>query len=173
MSRIVLDASVGLALVLPEPATEAVLEQVAEWRAAGTRLLVPSLFWLEVANVLVRAKRFDGSRVLEALYELEAIDLGSIELDRPTLLLALDIMERHGLSSYDAAYLALAESLDAKLATLDAELGAAAGTRAVRLPGGKGVSESVSRYGPRPSWAHWPGASAYLAELRARVIART
>ena len=91
------------------------------------------------------------------------------DLDRPMLLLALDAVARHGLSAYDAAYLALAEAADAELLTADAALAAAAGSRA-HLVGPGRIGESGASYGVT-SWADWPGAADYLADLRARLTA--
>ncbi len=85
------------------------------------------------------------------------------------LLLALDAVVRHGLTAYDAAYLALAEAADADLLTADAALAAAAGSRA-RLVGPGRIGESPAPYAAG-SWTDWPGAAAYLADLRARVAA--
>ncbi len=86
------------------------------------------------------------------------------------LLLALDAVARHGLSAYDATYLALAEAADAELLTADAALATAAGARA-RLVGPGRIGESPGSYAAGP-WTDWPGAASYLADLRARVTAR-
>jgi hypothetical protein len=84
------------------------------------------------------------------------------------LLLALDAMARHGLSAYDAAYLALAEAADADLLTADALLAAAAGSRALQVGAGR-IGEPPVPY-TAGSWADWPGAASYLADLRARLV---
>ena len=70
---------------------------------------VPSHFWLEVANVLIRRYRHSPDEVVERVRALDEFAIRTIELDRSLWLLALDRMLQHGLSSYDAAYLALAE----------------------------------------------------------------
>jgi predicted nucleic acid-binding protein len=140
-------------------------------REAGNRFVVPSLFWLEIVNVLGR--RYGGSpqAILEAVVELEAAGLETVEVDRPMLLLAIDAVVRHGLTAYDAAYLALADAADARLLTADATLAAAAGSRGLLVGKSRQLREEAVKYHPVSSWADWPGAAAYLRELRARVLA--
>lgn len=165
---VVLDASAGIPLVRPETTSTEVSQALRNMRHAGRRLIVPPLFWLEVLNVLTRRHRYQPHQALEALAELDAVGLETIELDRPMLLLALDAVARHGLSAYDAAYLALAEASDADLLTGDATLAAAAGSRA-HLVGAGRIGEQPATYADG-SWAAWPGAAAYLADLRARLV---
>lgn len=83
------------------------------------------------------------------------------------MLLALDAMGRHGLSAYDAAYLALAESEDGELLTFDRRLAAAAGSRAMTPAPGHAIEEAPETYGPL--WATWPGAASYLRQLRVQL----
>jgi len=92
-------------------------------------LLVPAFFWLEVVNVLGLRYRMEPALVLEAVVDLEKLRLETIPLDRPQLLLTIDVMAREGLSAYDAGYLALAESADAQLVTADRRLAVAAAQR--------------------------------------------
>ena len=169
-ARLVLDASVALALVLREPSAGRVTAALSRAQAANANLLVPSLLWLEVINALGRGRHLPPPRMLEALAELDALELETVDLDMPMLLLALDAVARHGLTAYDAAYLALADWADADLLTADARLAAAAGDRGV-LVGDEPpheVSEMPATYGT--TWADWPGAAAYLRQLRARVV---
>ena len=167
---LVVDASVAVAITLQEPRHEQALSVLRERRARGGKLLVPAFFWLEVVNVLVRRYRQPPGRVLEMIVDLENLALESVALDRPHLLLSIDAMERGSLSAYDAAYLALAESADAQLLTVDRRLAGAAGSRALPLQGVHGIEESREPYAE--SWAAWPGAAAYLKQLRAQVVRR-
>jgi hypothetical protein len=73
-------------------------------------------------------------------------------------------MVRHGLTSYDAAYLALAEIEDGALLTLDARLAAAAGPRAALGPSRAG--EALEPYGSRTGVPDWAAHGRYLADLR-------
>jgi predicted nucleic acid-binding protein len=165
---LVVDASVAVAITLQEPRYEQAVSVLRERGALGGKLLVPAFFWLEVVNVLVRRYRQPPGRVLEMIVDLENLALESVALDRPQLLLTIDAMERGGLAAYDAAYLALAESADAQLLTADRRLAAAAGSRALPNEDGQGIQESREPY--MESWAAWPGAAAYLRQLRAQVV---
>lgn len=167
-SALVVDASVAVAIALQEPRHEQAASVLRERGALGGKLLVPAFFWLEVVNVLVRRYHQPPGRVLEMIVDLENLSLESVALDRPHLLLTIDAMERGGLSAYDAAYLALAESADAQLLTADRRLAAAAGSRALTLAPGHAIEEAPEPYAA--SWAEWPGAAAYLRQLRAQVI---
>lgn len=167
---IVVDASVVLAISLQEPAFKRAESILREHSGAGGALLAPAILWLELVNVLVRRYRQPPALVLESIVDLETLGLESVDLDRPQLLLTIDAVARHGLSAYDAAYLALTESADAQLVTADRRLAAAAGARAVRLDGGREIRETDQPY--TGSWATWPGAAAYLKELRARILSQ-
>jgi len=169
-SPLVVDAAAALAISLQEPTSERAESILRERSLAGGALLVPAIFWLEVVNVLVRRYHQPPGLVLEEIVDLEGLGLESVELDRPQLLLTIDVVARYGLSAYDAAYLALAESADAQLLTGDRRLAAAAGARALRLDGGREIRETKQPY--TGSWATWPGAAAYLKELRARIVSQ-
>lgn len=159
---LVLDSSAALALLLGEP--EAGRVRVALDRAAGSRLYVLDLFWLEVLNVLVRRHGWDPDAVVEAVRDLDELGIETVAQDRPLLLAALDLASALGLSLYDAAHLALAEVADATLLTLDGRLARAAGARAALRPS-PGTHEEKAAYGsdPSPDWARH---GRYLAELR-------
>jgi predicted nucleic acid-binding protein len=167
---LVLDASAAIPLVREDRLSMEASQRLHEAKAEGRQLLVPTLLWLEVMNVLARRYRLGPDAVLEAMVELEAAGIDTIELDRPMLLLALDTVARFGLTAYDAAYMALADAADADLLTADAMLAAAAGDRAQLLgdkPGFREVREAYSA----DSWSSWPGAASYLRELRNRLQA--
>ena len=169
---VVVDASVAIGMVRREPVRDQALFQLRLQRRQGSRLLVPSLFWVEVVNVLGRRYRLTPADIVEAVVELEASGLETVELGRPMLLLAIDAVVRHGLTAYDAAYLALADAADARLLTADVTLAAAAGSRGILIGEDRGVRERPRSYKPAgaPAWAAWPGAAAYLRELRSRTL---
>jgi predicted nucleic acid-binding protein len=171
---IVVDASVGIPLVHLEPGRDAIRAAVGEWRARGRTLIVPGLFWLEVLNALSRRHGYPGVAVVEALYELEELGLATVEPDRAMRLVVIDLVERHGLTSFDALYLAVAEQWGARLATSDRALAAAAGSRAIPLgaaAAGHRLAEEGAPDGRQPSWPQWAGSRMYLAQLRARALA--
>lgn len=168
-SPVVLDASAAIAMVRREPAGPAVLEILRASASEGLKLLVPDAFWLEFVNVLARRYRLRPNEVLEAVRDMDEFGLDRVQIDRPLLLVAIDLQARFGLSAYDAAYLALAETEDARLLTLDRELAIAAGPRAVHLPGlsQKRISEERAPYGESVDWARF---GPYLARLRADAL---
>jgi predicted nucleic acid-binding protein len=111
---------------------DAVLDTLADGEA-----WVPSLWPLEVANVLVAAERrrrltaADSARFVELLMGLPiVVDDRSHERALSQVLAAA---RQLGISVYDASYLELAMRLGATLATRDAQLSAAAATAGVPL----------------------------------------
>lgn len=160
---VVLDASAGVKLVRDEAGSDDVSRMVAE----AARTCVPTFFWLEVVNVLARRHGRSGAAMVEAVHELESLGIETLEADRATVLAVIDLVERHGLTAYDAAYLALALSLDAGIATADRRMALAAGDRAILIGDDRGIAEERAEYRPRtPTWTAWADAGAYLASLR-------
>jgi predicted nucleic acid-binding protein len=111
---------------------DAVLDGLADGEA-----WVPSLWPLEVANVLVAAERrrrltaADSARFVELLMSLPiVVDDRSHQRALSQVLAAA---RQLGISVYDASYLELAMRLGATLATRDAQLSAAAATAGVPL----------------------------------------
>ncbi|MGH7477253.1 MAG: type II toxin-antitoxin system VapC family toxin [Longimicrobiales bacterium] len=124
---VVVDASAALKLVLPEPATELVAARIERSARDGTTLLVPDLFWAEVANALWKRTRHAGDEGLsgaEADERLAHLLSGPFRsepvrsLAAVALLIALDT----GVTAYDGAYLALAEQRDTVVLTADSRL---------------------------------------------------
>ena len=162
MSTTVMDASVALAIVLREPAGRAARALIAD----DVSLVVPSSFWLEVINVLARRHHRSGNEILEAVRELDEIGIETVEMDAVARVSVIDRVERHGLTAYDATYLALAESLDAQLLTADRRLAEAAGSRALLVQTDGQIAEPQATYEVTPTWPTWRGAAAYLGQLR-------
>jgi predicted nucleic acid-binding protein len=125
---IVLDASAVLELLLLTHKGRAVAERIGP---RDESLHAPHLIDLEVAQVLrryVSRRQIDDRRAREALDDFRDLDLNRYPQD---VLLDRIWELRHNASAYDAAYLTLAEILDAPLLTTDARLGGVADTRAV------------------------------------------
>ncbi len=121
---IVIDASAVLEVLLQTPAAPALVKRF--FRPAET-LHAPHLLDLEVLQVLrryVRNGSISASRAEEALEDLE--DLG-VERYGHELLVPRIWELRNQLTAYDAAYVALAETLRAPLVTLDARLARSGG----------------------------------------------
>ena len=112
----VLDASAAVEFLLLTPIGSRVQEKIL---ANGESVHAPHLLDLEVTQVirrLVAAAVISVGRAQEALDDL--LDLSLIR--HPHLPWLSRIWElRHNLTAYDAAYVALAESLDAPLLTCD------------------------------------------------------
>lgn len=166
MSGLVVDASAALKLLRDEPGRAEVRAHLRDRILSGRPILVPALFWLEIVNVLAMRYRYPPDAIVEAVYQLERVGLATAEVGRPGVLAVIDIVARSGLSAYDAAYLVLAESAGATLLTADARLASAAGDLAILVGTDGGVAETSANYRAERSWAHWKGATAYLAELR-------
>lgn len=164
---VVMDASVAIAIARVEPEGPRAEEAIERITRQGGRLLVPPHFWFEVVNALIRRHRWSGSDTLEAIHDLDRLQMETIDLDRALVVMTIDAAERHGLSSYDAAYVALAISLDASLATFDRALRRAAGDRAIDL-GDDRIAETSVPYERPVTWPDYKEASAFLAELRTR-----
>lgn len=115
---IVIDASV-LAPALADDGGSGV---GARDRLSGETLAAPELIDLEVASVLrraVRTGRMGQRRAAQALSDLMAVPL---ERARHTTLLPRIWDLRDNATSYDAAYIALAETLETTLLTSDQRL---------------------------------------------------
>ena len=124
---IVVDASAMIEVLLRTPAAAAVDARLFE---PGETLHAPHLLDVEVAQVVRRYVAngdVDADRGREALDDLAALRLRRYPHD---LLLPRIWALRHNLTAYDAAYVALAEALEAPLLTRDRRLAAAAGVSA-------------------------------------------
>ena len=118
----VLDASVALAMVAPneDERTDAIRHRGA---------LVPAIWPLEIANVLVRkvfktpAQAAAGERALMALLRLPVRILAADTIEAAAI---ARLARKTGLSAYDAAYLHLAQTEKCALATFDRQLARAA-----------------------------------------------
>lgn len=120
---IVVDASV-LASALGDDGVDGAR---ARGRLAGERLFAPEIVDLEVASVwrrAVGAKRLDPRRALQALADLKALPLARAA---HLPLIARIWQLRENLTTYDAAYVALAEAIPAPLVTADQRLARAPG----------------------------------------------
>jgi predicted nucleic acid-binding protein len=118
MTRLLIDASVMLAAFDPED----------DQHDDAAALLVDGQFTLatldlaryEVANVAVRAWRAPASvRPLLATIDRIADDGGVISSSRPLLSLAAELAEAHGISVYDAAYVAVVAEHGHRLVSCD------------------------------------------------------
>jgi predicted nucleic acid-binding protein len=122
---IVVDASISASWFLPDEATP----QARQWaiKVLDGTTIAPGLYWHEMRNLLVmalRRNRLDQPAFERNIAYLDALPIRSsgggttVEICRLAL--------KDSLTSYDAAYLALALRETATLATLDRKLRTAA-----------------------------------------------
>ncbi|MCW2749644.1 MAG: PilT protein domain protein [Aeromicrobium sp.] len=119
------DAGVLVEALIPEGRFTATARQVV---AAGG-LVAPELVDIEVMHVLgrmVHLGEVSGAIALESVKTLGAVSL-TRRSHRPLLPRIWEL--RDNLSAYDAAYVALAESLSCPMFTVDARIAAAPGVR--------------------------------------------
>jgi predicted nucleic acid-binding protein len=121
---IVLDASASIDWLLQTPAGRCIEQRIY---SRNESLHAPHVFDLEVTQAL---RRLAQAGTVSARRAEEAIqDLLDLRIARyPHFVLLPRIWQyRHNLSAYDAAYVALAEELDAPLLTRDSRLAGAPG----------------------------------------------
>lgn len=124
-SRIVIDASAALRAAVDLD------EEALHWFAAAESGEVeaawPELALVEIANGLLRLVRGRLLAEADALRATSRFLAAPVRKERlaPLTLPALFLAAERGLSVYDAAYVVLAESLDARLVTADRRLAAA------------------------------------------------
>ncbi len=135
MSALVLDCSVAVSWLFQDEAdsgSDALQEVVAEKGA-----IVPALWPLEVANVLLQAERRGRVTAADTDERLNLLASLPITIDDAAGNLAyagiVMLAREHGLTSYDAAYLELAARAGVPLATLDKALRKAAANAGVKV----------------------------------------
>ena len=129
MSDLVIDSSAALSWCFEDeasPASDALFERVRDRGA-----VVPGLWHLEVANVLLQAERRGRIATGDVATRLELIAELPITTDDETTARAwreiLALARAEGLTTYDAAYLELAIRRGLPLQTRDRALATAAG----------------------------------------------
>ena len=121
---VVLDSNVAVALALDTERAPVIEERLRAWEEANEALHAPSLFRFEVANALTRniaAEKIDAADAKVAWQRIVAIEISLHGLvDGPAVIAVARKLKRE--SAYDAAYMALAQELDAELWTIDGPL---------------------------------------------------
>lgn len=167
-SLVTIDASVVLARLLAEPRPSWIDATFDDAQDGKVALIAPPLLWLEIGNRLVRAHDVGDEFALEAMLRAEALPITPVDIGRPMRLRALQLGREHGLTMYDATYLAVAESAEARMLTLDSQLHDAAVALGLGREGGpRRVSEPAAPYGDRPvDRTSIAAIGAALAEMR-------
>jgi predicted nucleic acid-binding protein len=130
----VLDASISGCWAFDDedhPAADAALD-----RAGRDGIIVPSLWWFEMRNLLIMAERRNRMTAAKTTTFLAQLRRLGLTIDRaPEDDRIIPLARLHGLTIYDASYLELAMRIAAPLATLDTRLAAAARRTGVPLIG--------------------------------------
>ena len=136
MTPVVLDASVAAKWFLPapgEPLASEALRLLRTYAAGDIALIVPDLFWAELANLLWKAIRqgrctkANAEAALKSLRELNLPTASSVDLVE----LAFAIAVAFDRTVYDSLYVALAVQSQGQFVTADERL---ANALAARLP---------------------------------------
>jgi len=117
---IVFDSSVALKWVFNNE--EGVSQALALRNAhisGETELVVPTLFFYEIANVLATKVQLAAAEARRAFELFADFELVVHDLDRDEYLAAMDISARYRVSVYDATYLVLAQRLKCYFITAD------------------------------------------------------
>jgi predicted nucleic acid-binding protein len=120
-TEIVVDSSVVAALVTPEQYSDWASKKIAEYDDFHAL----DLNYYEVANAIKYkiSDRFDAKDTLEAFNQAtEILDLYAVHNFSEVINNALAIAIELNITVYDAAFLSLAQKLNAKLLTLDQKL---------------------------------------------------
>jgi predicted nucleic acid-binding protein len=130
---LVVDASVTIAWIAQDERNAYADSALA---ACGSdRAVVPGLWRWEIANTLIvlerRGRLQDAGQIYSSLLRTIPMNVESDAVTESRALSEIEHARRHGLSVYDAAYLALAKSEGLPLATLDAKLARAAQSEGV------------------------------------------
>ncbi len=121
---LILDCSMTMAWCFADESTPETVE--IQDRLASEAAVVPAHWFLEVTNVLTMAerhKRISADDASQFVQLLSALDIqADEEAPRRAFQHILPLCRRHGLTSYDAAYLDLVLRRQLPLASLDDDL---------------------------------------------------
>lgn len=133
MTEAVLDASVVLKWFHSEGEenVEAARRLRERFEEGELRALAPALLWLEVLNVAARRWRWTQDQLGQLATSLPELGFELFEPELPDVAR----WSAHGLTAYDAAYVAVAEHTGVELITDDSEIVRVAPELAVALAG--------------------------------------
>ena len=135
--ELVLDASLALALGLPDEQARKADRNMAQYLGEKTVFWVPALWWFEISNALIMAQRRNRLSETDTLCLIDLyakLPLSTDILINANLIAQLQrLAKTYELSAYDAAYLELAQRKNLGLATLDRSLIAAAKKAGIAL----------------------------------------
>ena len=122
--KCVVDASVAIKKFIIEPLTPKVDQLFDHLNDPNSRLYIPDLFYIECTNIVwkyIRAGLYDSAEAQANLADLKLLRFTST----PTvdlMMKAIAISVAHGISAYDACYVALSRQNNVPLLTQDQRL---------------------------------------------------
>jgi predicted nucleic acid-binding protein len=130
MKRVVADASFCAAWILPDESSAEAFELLEQLERGETELVLPSLWYYEMGNLLksaVRRKRISKAtaRAAQALLGKVPVSICDVPTGE-TMKTSFDLAMAHDLSIYDSSYLELAKRFQLSLKTNDTVLESAA-----------------------------------------------
>ena len=124
-AEFVLDSSLTMGWCFEDEASPET-DEIQDWLVSDARAYVPTLWHLEIANVLWACERRKRITEADSVRFLAVLKVLNITTDHETGQHAgqttLGLARQHGLSVYDAAYLELAMRLGLPLASKDETL---------------------------------------------------
>ena len=129
---VVLDASVILKWLLPEPESALALHFRDEHLKGREQIIVPALLHYEVANVLRHQSALTDRELTDLFDIIENLGLTVIHLSFLELEDAMVYARQKNISVYDAAYIVLARRMGCGFVTADEKLIRAVGESFVR-----------------------------------------
>jgi predicted nucleic acid-binding protein len=134
---LILDCSMAMAWCFADESTPETAR--IQDRMAAEAAVVPGHWFLEVANVLAMAEKRKRISAGDSLQFVQLLSLLDIQVDEEASRRAFDpilpLCRKHGLTSYDAAYLDLALRRQVPLASLDDALRQAATSLGMQVLG--------------------------------------
>lgn len=120
--KLVVDASIGLKWVLPEPQSDKALQLRQEFRQGIHTLIAPDCFALEVAHALTKTERQNKIADAEQFW-LDVLSTSPrLHPSFPHMLRAIQIARQARIGVHDCLYVALAEQEACDLITSDSKL---------------------------------------------------
>jgi len=114
----IIDTSVAIKWFVLEPGRDRALAVLAEILASPSHFAVPEIFYFELAHVFHRCLPDPSEEQLALLARVVTLGIQRFSMT-PALLSEIQLVQRLGLSGYDAAFVALAKLLQGRWITCD------------------------------------------------------
>jgi predicted nucleic acid-binding protein len=125
-SALILDTSAAMALFLQVEQGVQVEKKIRSLLAVNGQIFVPSLFWYEVGNTLVtakRKKRIDSDELLGIEYDLTQLPIVTDQTPDAAIRSRIrEIAQNSDLTFYDASYVELSRRLNVPLLSFDKQI---------------------------------------------------